>query len=98
MTTVGIVRQGAAGTVASIGAMALISHAEWLDRFGDEADLDPAEPAPPLTYRVDAAPTEGSQPAGGAADVRTTGLFFDFWGLAPKRRTHGGRGAGRGAF
>ena len=82
--------------------MALISHADWLDRFGDEADLDPAEPAPPLTYRVDAAPTEGLPPVGGAGDARATGLFLDFWGLVPKRRepgrAHGGRGAGRGAF
>ena len=75
--------------------MALISHAEWLDRFGDMADTDPAQPAPPLTFRVDAAPSEPSPPLGAA------GLFFDFSGLAPRRReagrAHGARGAFRGA-
>lgn len=31
--------------------MALITHADWLDRFGAAADLAVDEPAPPLTYR-----------------------------------------------
>jgi hypothetical protein len=43
--------------------MGLISHAEWLDRFGDAADEE-KDPAPPaLTYRV------GSAVAGGAGTL-----------------------------
>ena len=33
-------------------AMAMISHAEWLDRFGDIPSFPAESPLPPLSYKV----------------------------------------------